>query len=228
MENKENENGENKYEDQKLLEPNETNKTTSNLQNSDPRFKIVIEKESRIFDFKKTGITVAAVLLSIIVILLKGGKGIKSIIGIQKCDWEDWTTTAIYTVLCLLLASISILILRSEGEERKAVTGKRSLEIEHSNILFICALVIGFVASVLGIGGATLLTPVLIAYEFSPSTVKATNCYLVFLNKIAASLVFLVLGILHFDYFLVVGTISMVSVALANWGLSSYVKNLGR
>jgi len=152
----------------------------------------------------------------------------KSIIDLKKCTWQDWATTAVYILICLIITGVSYLLLKSEGDERMEVIGKHSLETENSVILVFSSVIIGFLSSILGIGGATLLTPLLNYLGFAPSTNKATNVFLIFLSKATSVLVFIVLGVLQIDYFLIVGSISMICVMLAEWRLSIYINKMGR
>ena len=101
----------------------------------------------------------------------------KSIIDLKKCTWQDWATTVVYILICLIITGVSYLLLKSEGDERMEVIGKHSLETENSVILVFSSVIIGFLSSILGIGGATLLTPLLNYLGFAPSTNKATSDY---------------------------------------------------
>ena len=215
-----------KTENKNLLEPEKFEFGASPETNQ--RLKALRARESKIFDFKKAILTIVVVALSIIIILLNGGKGLKSVIGIGMSDREDWGSTIGYILVCIFVSLLSYIVVKREGDEKKEITGENSYDAEHP-ILFTCfGFIIGFFASILGIGGATLLTPIFIAFGYEPVVIKATNVYLICLTKTASVLIFLVFGVLHIDYFLFVGLISMVCVTIAHWRLSMYVKKMGR
>ena len=127
-----------------------------------------VEIESRIFDPKKMSLISAAFILSLLIILVKGGKGIESIFSIQRCDIGDWLTTIIYLISCAVIIYLSYILLVSEGEQKMKAMGRKSMETQSPVLLLSAAFVIGFIAAMLGIGGAAILTPLLLSLDYSP------------------------------------------------------------
>ena len=86
----------------------------------------------------------------------------------------------------------------------------------------------GFLSANIGIGGGTVLIPVMMSFGFLPSVISYTTSYLVVNNKIVASLVYFLTEVVPLDYLLIVGGIMFVSVFIMEFKSKSLLKRFGR
>jgi uncharacterized membrane protein YfcA len=89
-------------------------------------------------------------------------------------------------------------------------------------------LVVGTISSIIGIGGATLMIPVLMTFKFPPSVISYTSIYLVVNNKFVSALVAVVAEVLPVDYVLGVGGIVFLSVLIMEFESQALIKKIGR
>ena len=157
----------------------------------------------------------------------------ESVLGIKKCQKGDLLISLLFLLTCMLLAYIAFLIIT--GEQRlKEIGGWRFAKGEFilsksiSIKLTILALITGFIGSIIGVGGNMIISPVLLEMGMAPQVISTTGQFLIFLNKAVASTVFIVTGVMPLDYLLVMGLLSMVSVGLANWRFTYFLKKYGR
>ena len=133
-------------------------------------------------------------IASALIILSRGGKGLKSIINISKCDAVDWIVMAGYVVILSGLALLGIIVINKE-QTLKQKSGwnfdQYDKKIEKSFLIKgnIIGLFTGIISSITGLGGGTILNPVLQSFEILPVVSTFCSMYLTFFNKIVSTFV---------------------------------------
>lgn len=189
--------------------------------------------ESSNFYYKKFLISFSILILSFLVILLKGGKSMESIIGLEKCSKRDWQINFIYLGLVILLTILADIVVISEKKmkvkakwnfekDEKVLCKKQVLELNFFGV------VVGIISSIVGIGGGTLLAPILLGMHFEPQVVSFTSVYLILLKNSVAFFALLISGMLPLDYCIVIGLILGVGICLFEKKLGKIVKKTGR
>jgi uncharacterized membrane protein YfcA len=189
--------------------------------------------EGRNFNPGKKFIAVAAIVLSLGLILLKGGKQFESLIGLERCEPLEWVISFIYIMITMSLVLLSGWIVKREQTSRKkAGWAYEDDEVQLTTSTMIqlqfIALLVGVVATMIGIGGSTLMTPILLSYNYMPQVISKTVIYLIFLNKAVVVAVFLSSGVMPMDYLLILAAIFMICVGLSQWKLAEIIQNTGR
>lgn len=64
--------------------------------------------------WKKHGINFFVFLLLVFLDLFRGSKKSKSIFGVIPCSWEDWTSLAVYAIVCVLICWYSVRVIQWE------------------------------------------------------------------------------------------------------------------
>lgn len=174
---------------------------------------------------KKTLIFVLTIVLTIVYSLLKGTSSINSIVNLEKCQWEQLPMFAVFVVAIAIIQAYSIKLVKREQYLKVKYDLHSDHEVKFTNkkiAFLICfALVVGFVANLLGLGGGFVIFPMLVLIEVSPLVASATTIYMIFLSKIVAALLALFSVYIKFDYTVaecvLVAVFVLLSSKLSDW-----------
>ena len=86
----------------------------------------------------------------------------------------------------------------------------------------------GWVAGALGLGGGVIFNPLLLQLGVPPRVSSATGMYLITFSKIAACLIYVIIGELQVDYGLWVSAWSTAGALLGLWGANIYMSKVER
>ena len=86
----------------------------------------------------------------------------------------------------------------------------------------------GWVAGALGLGGGVIFNPLLLQMGVPPRVSSATGMYLITFSKIAACLIYIIVGELQVDYGLWVSAWSTGGAILGLWGANIYMAKVER
>lgn len=190
-------------------------------------------EESKNFTLKKIIFILANIFLSLLLTFLKGGKGLDSIIGMKTCTSLEWAVFAVYflSVLALAIYGSKSVLQKQKLKERLKWTFHPSEKKFTLKFIIKCNLfvfLIGIISANVGIGGGLVLTPLLLSYDYLPVVVSYTGMYMVVVNKIVSTTVFLLSGNVPLGYLLVFGTFLICGVAITECKLGTYIKKVGR
>lgn len=185
------------------------------------------------FYYKKFLPIMLALILTVAVVFLRGGSSMPSIIGAKRCNSKDWAVFGGYLVCIILVSLLCSSVVRREQKLKDSCDWNFSkFEKKFSNKFLMSGNIIGFVTGFLsaniGIGGGTVLIPVMMSFGFLPSVISYTTSYLVVNNKFVASLVFFLTEVVPLDYLLIVGGIMFISVFIMEFKSKAILKKLGR
>ena len=169
----------------------------------------------------------------VIVLVLRGGRGINSIIGAEKCTFLDGIIFLAYALLSLLLFILSLLVVFQEGKDRSRCDwpdNKDEVKLEKS--LFVSGAIISFfvglLSVIIGVGGSLLITPILISFNVLPEVIAYTGMYLTTLSALISTTLFIISGVMPLDFLALIGVLVILGVLFADWQVSKLVKKLGR
>lgn len=126
-------------------------------------------------------------------------------INIEQCTAEDVVACIIYVVVCFILLSASIRLVKNENE-LKVKTRYHFIEgdIHWNNSLISSfagfAIFGGMMASLVGLGGGVVYNPLMLEFGVNPKVASATSMYMIMLSSLSSNLQFVFLGILPIDY----------------------------
>ena len=86
----------------------------------------------------------------------------------------------------------------------------------------------GILCACLGLGGGTILGPILLHLNVHPTVMKVTSNFLVVFTSSATSLQFSMMGMMNYNYGLVLCTVAAFSGVLGNLVIGAIVKKYGR
>lgn len=143
-------------------------------------------------------------------------------------------TMASFIIIMLIVVRLAVKITASE-QALKAKYG--NINLVPSDLLFkgralVQVLCLGFgggwVAGALGLGGGVIFNPLLLQLGVPPRVSSATGMYLITFSKIAACLIYLIMGELQLDYAFWVAGWSTVGAIIGLWGANIYMARVGR
>lgn len=195
--------------------------------------KFLEDIDSTNFYWKKIGLIIFIELLSVAIIILRGGKGMDSVVGAEKCNAKGIGIFGSYVIAMTCLFALCLFVVISESRLRKKVGWvyhKDAVEINKQ--LYVCgaalSFFVGFISVIIGVGGSSLITPLLLSLGVLPEVISYSSTYLGTLKNLISTLIFVFSGIMPFDFLLVLGGLVILAVLLTEWRVSQLIKKLGR
>jgi hypothetical protein len=189
-------------------------------------------EESRNFTVKKMSFVLSNIALSLLLTFLRGGKGMDSIIGMESCTNTEWTVFGVYFILVVVAIWGSSSVLKTQKIKEQIKWKFHETEKKFTlNFILKCnfyGFAIGIISANVGIGGGLVITPLLLSYDYLPVVVSYTGMYMVVVNKIVSTTVFLLSGNMPIGYMLVFGSCLICGVAITELKLGQYIKKVGR
>lgn len=185
------------------------------------------------FEWKKMTIIGGNFILTILVTILRGGKGLDSIIGVSKCEILDWLILIAYITCVMILNILGVWIVLSEQKIKDNInwpTSKWEVTWRPKNILItsIASFFIGLVAAISGIGGGMLITPFMLTIGFLPTECSYTAMYIILVSKIVSSFAYFISGLMPVTYALCIGFLLVIMVLLTEILIGKIIKKYGR
>jgi len=101
----------------------------------------------------------------LLAVVLRGGKGASSLVGIEMCSWLYWGVTAAMVLVLLILSFL----------------------YKQEEVSILLTFGVGTLSSIVGIGGGLVLNPMLLAAGMDPTSTTATVSVLLLMSCSAAS-----------------------------------------
>jgi uncharacterized membrane protein YfcA len=136
---------------------------------------------------------------------MKGSDHMKSLVGIVRCSFIYWSVYLSYLPICLLITYIVGKMIYEEYNYRVEIGYPyHSSDIKWTMSAIIrypfYALSAGILSGLLGIGGGTVLGPMLLELGIHPMVSTATSNFLVLFISSSTTLQYIMMGMMNFDY----------------------------
>lgn len=189
--------------------------------------------EGKNFYYKKFGLIIINSISSLLIVLIRGSKGFESILGIQTCSFSDFFSLFLYLIFLVLLNVVGYYVIYSEQKKKKKINYpiiKEEIKWTPKLIVLggVGSFFIGFIASLIGIGGGLLINPFLMSLNFTPIVSSFTAMYLIMFGKITAAFLHLITGELPYQYNLFTGVFIVLGVLISEKLLAALIKKYGR
>jgi uncharacterized membrane protein YfcA len=170
-------------------------------------------------------------IIVIISVFIRGGKGIESVLGFASCSLGYWTATALFILICVLFMCFTTNILIAKNAHYEAVGypfSKGDFHWTRSECLTVIAggIVTGLVSGLFGIAGGVVLIPILLALNMRPEVANATCSFLTFFTNFTTFLQFTAAGVVTYDYAVTYFVLSMVGSLLGVTLLERVVRKM--
>ena len=187
--------------------------------------------EKNPFYYRKFGVMLVVLVLSIAVALLRGGKSRKSVIGLATCSSPEWLILGGYVLLMVLLPVYTKTVVFREQAKKKRIgwdLGDKEVTFSLQTFIFLTIFSsgAGLVSTIIGIGGGLLFTPYLLKLGYSPIVSSWTINVSTLLSKIAAVIVNYMIGDILLSYVWMYGGIICVLTIISENAILMLVKRL--
>lgn len=127
----------------------------------------------------------------------------------------------------------SIELLKTEYEKKKLVNYKFVKGDIHwnnptINTFTMSAIFGGMIASLVGLGGGVIFTPLMLEFGVNPKVANSTSMYMIMINTFSTSCQFFLLGVVKLDYAIFLSIIVVVSTFIGNKLLDYIILKTGR
>ncbi|KAL8130196.1 hypothetical protein V2J09_019351 [Rumex salicifolius] len=130
-----------------------------------------------------------------LIYLLRGNKNGHSIIHIETCGVAYWAISSLQIPLAI---TITIWVLHTHKRKSDQILSHQEVAALTRQHLFpAMAILAGFVGGVFGIGGGTLVSPLLLQLGIPPEVTGATCSFIVFFSSTMSAFQYLLLGMKH-------------------------------
>eukprot|EP01125_Pyxidicula_operculata_P001094 TRINITY_DN1099_c0_g2_i1.p1 TRINITY_DN1099_c0_g2~~TRINITY_DN1099_c0_g2_i1.p1 ORF type:complete len:379 (-),score=65.54 TRINITY_DN1099_c0_g2_i1:163-1299(-) len=196
----------------------------------------LIRLEKRKFPLIKIGIMFFVLVIVCLHSLIVGGKGVSiiaSVYTIKKCSWEYWLISfCIFPILILItiLISLHMMKLHKKRVSLGYVFDKEDVKWS-KKVTSIVACVSGgsgILASLLGIGGGMILTPMMLELKVNTQVTSATSTYMLFFTSLSSLIQFSVLGQVKWDYGVTLLIIGFFTSVIGQTGINYIVRKYKR
>jgi uncharacterized membrane protein YfcA len=194
---------------------------------------IEFDKDKSFMPFNKIIFCLLSYTLMLMVTLMKGSDHMKSIVGIPRCSYMYWSVYLSYLPICLLITYIVGKMIYEEYHYRVEIGYPyHSSDIKWTKSAIIrypiYALTAGVLSGLLGIGGGTVLGPMLLELGIHPMVSTATSNFLVLFIASSTTVQYIMMGMMNFDYGLICTLLSTLGSYLGTLIIQSYLEKTQR
>ena len=181
--------------------PSELQETTE----PDEILQEIYRLEKRYMPFIKLSMIFVVFILVGLASFIRGSSSYESIAGLKICSDEYWGVSAIIVIFLLILYLLCAL-LNMKNYRYKLEHGYDfdSSDIRWSigncGILGIAGFAVGFIGSIIGIGGAMIINPVLIRKNVKPEIMTALTTSMIVFTLSISTLQYAIAGKINLDY----------------------------
>jgi len=188
-------------------------------ENREDEKELFVEKQSDEHLVDKIILLVMSVVCYCLCILLRGNSIFPSIAGIKFCSWIYFNVYAL-GVLCQLGIFIVVAVILTKQKE-KQLPGNEEIKngfISYTlkNILFLSFIgfFIGLTSVLFGASGGSMNNIMLILIGFDPLVAVATSVVLIEITSFSTLLIFILNGLMIFDYIIFSGIILIITIII--------------
>lgn len=172
------------------------------------------ELEHRNWTLPNTASIFGSFVLTGIISILRGGNGVKSVIGVNTCSTGDWILFAVLGAGLLIFSYFgSLFVLRKQDSKHKLeFSRKNEMQWDKKTVIkgWLFTIFVGAGSSISGLGGGSVMTPFLYSIDVMPRSASATSLLTIFFGRIVATILNYVSGVLPLNYLLFIGAFILV------------------
>lgn len=220
--------------DEDIIPPLVYNDTSrkSVLKNIASRLHNILKTQSQLFPRKKLLLMLLILVILIIISLIQGSRHFPSIVGIPFCGVAYWIVRFSFLPIGLVFLIYVIKFLSRENQEKKEcgyIFLKSDLTYDYETCLKITlnGVFTGFASSILGIGGAIFIGPLLLQLGLPPHESTYTASFSALFTAFSGFIQYLLTGLIKWDYAFVNMLIGIVAMIVGLEVILKYIKKMG-
>lgn len=190
------------------------------------------DEKSHVRQWRKHGLALIIISVSLVVNFLRGSRKTPSIIGITKCGTLDWTIFTSFIVMAFALSYIGVRINKREQalKEKCGVASMTDLSYRGRPLvlLLIFAFLGGWVSGAFGLGGGSVFNPLMIELGVAPTVSTSTGMYMIMFSTFASSVIYISYGALNVEFALWLGFWSVIGIMSGMVLVDSLIKKYNR
>ena len=188
-----------------------------------------LEHDSNQYPLKKIGALALLLVVMILLTFMKGGKGVKSLVGIECTDTEYPILVAVQFLWLLGFSTYFGLTAVREREERDMVQypyEERDVVWSRSNTAMYAQMAFGagIVAGLIGIGGGMVLGPMMLQMGVDPRVSSAVTASMVVLTSSSVAIMYVTTGYITYEYFALFFCVCFAGAYVGKMKIDAYVK----
>jgi H+/gluconate symporter-like permease len=193
----------------------------------------IYELEKGHAQFKKHGLNFFIFLLLVFLDIFRGSKKSPSMFDVKPCSWEDWTSLAIYAVICVFVCMYAIKMVQREQDLKKKYgrglePGDINMTGSNLTTLMVFSAFGGFASGALGLGGGSIFNPLLLSMGVPPKVASASGMYMIIFATGSSTVAYILNDMLNLDYSLWVGGFNICGTVIGMITLEAVMKKLNR
>jgi uncharacterized membrane protein YfcA len=122
--------------------------------------------------------------------LLRGGHGMRSLVGIDTCAPASWVILVVAQAICFGMAYVGY----RKHEERLTRSADPEASRQKLHVLLRNSYLAGIIAGLLGVGGGMVMNPVMLNLGFLPEVSTAVSAFCVFFTSSSTTTQFIIQG----------------------------------
>lgn len=159
-------------------------KEKNKMQNMDPALQAVLEEEYQLLPKRKLGFLMLLLLFVLFMILLRGSKSLDSVLGVDYCGFGYWFVYFLGLAGCgyAYYKAAEMINYNNEVKRRNNYQGDKNefrVTPEIMKRVTPSSLLAGLLAGLLGLGGGTVMGPMLIQLGVGPQALASTAGFFV-------------------------------------------------
>jgi len=191
-----------------------------------------LEIDSRQYPKEKLAYLVLLWVGLTIIILLKGGKGVESVIGVTCEDAGYYALVAGQFIWTMGFAAFFGIKNVMKTNERLAVNypfNDMDILWDYKKLQFYSffTFLAGIIAGLIGVGGGMVLGPLMIAMEVNPRVSTSTTATMVLLTSSSVAVIFVMSGLVPWEYALFFFLVCLCGAYIGKTKIDAYVKRTG-
>ncbi|OMJ79866.1 hypothetical protein SteCoe_20009 [Stentor coeruleus] len=198
-----------------------------------PNLQNIYAIEKQILPLKNILIIISVYILTLFSSLIGGSKTFKSLAGIEFCSEIYWTLLGLFIgILLVITLGCSKMLIKKylvkvsygyEFDDKDIKWDNKSCIIISCSGFFA-----GMIGALVGVGGALVVSPVLLKIGIRPEVLTATTSFLIFFTSTVSSLKYLISGKVNVLYGLWGLAFALIGSALGVFVIKAVVENYKR
>lgn len=172
---------------------------------TNPHLLKIYSAEQQTFPLRALLIIFSIYTFAILSSLIRGSRTFKSLVGLEFCTWSFWLASG---AILMALIGISIFCVNYKLKDYKLKVAhgynfdEKDIKWDESGCrrMVVAGVITGFLGSVIGIGGAIIMSPVLLKLGVRPEVMAASMSFMVFFTSTVSALQYTIAGKVNMSY----------------------------